>query len=76
MKKAKEEISKSDYFLIDYDGPSTGRMIELGIAFALNKKVIVLKQRNIDLKNTVEGVSQFVIEYENLEDIVEKLKIL
>lgn len=73
MNRARLEISKSDYFLVDYDGPSTGRFIEMGIAFALGKKIIVIKSKNINLKNTIEGVADFIIEYEKFEEIIPQL---
>ncbi|MEI7919199.1 MAG: hypothetical protein WCH65_03155 [bacterium] len=45
MQRAKEEVIKCDALLIDYDGPTHGRMIELGIAYAMNKKIIVITKR-------------------------------
>jgi nucleoside 2-deoxyribosyltransferase len=38
MQRAKDEIDKSDALLIDMTDKPTGRAIEAGIAFALNKK--------------------------------------
>jgi nucleoside 2-deoxyribosyltransferase len=55
MKRAKEEIEKCDVLLIDFDWPASGRMIELGIAFALNKKIILIKKQWFFVKTTVEG---------------------
>lgn len=75
MKRALEEISKCDALLIDYDGPATGRMIELGIAYALGKKVIMITRKGNSVKETASGVADIIIEYEELEDIVESLKV-
>ncbi len=75
MQRAKEEVIKCDALLIDYDGPTHGRMIELGIAYAMNKKIIVITKRWTIIKDTVRGVSDSIIEYENIEDIFEPMKI-
>lgn len=45
MQRAREELIKCDALLIDYDGPASGRMIELGIAYALNKKIVLITKR-------------------------------
>jgi nucleoside 2-deoxyribosyltransferase len=77
MQKAREEIEKCDALLIDFDGPASGRMIELGMAYALNKKIILIAKNNIIIKSTVEWVTDGIIRYEKLEDIGEPMaKIL
>lgn len=73
MTRAKEEIEKCDALLIDYDGPACGRMIELGIAYAMNKKIILITKKGREIKETVKGVTDKVIEYNNLNDIVEPM---
>jgi len=69
MQRAKEEVEKCGALLINYDGPANGRMIELGIAYALGKKIVLVTVRNTPVKDTVRGVADAVIEYEQLEDI-------
>ena len=76
MYRAKEEIKKCDGLLIEYDGPGHGRMVELGIAYALNKKIILITKTGTFVKETVLGVADAVIEYESLEDVIEPLKSL
>jgi len=76
MKKAFEEIQKSDWLLIDMTDKPTGRAIEMGMAFALNKKIVTIIKRGTIIKDTVRGVSQAIIEYGNIEEIVPKLKEL
>jgi nucleoside 2-deoxyribosyltransferase len=77
MAKAKGEIEKSDILLVDItDKPSGGRALEVGIAFALNKKVLIIMKKGTEIKNTWEGVADTIIEYEKLEDIVPDLKIV
>jgi len=76
MRRAKEEIAKCDALLIDYDGPASGRMIELGIAYALNKKIILIAKKEIDVRETVSGVTDSIIKYENLIDIIDPMSKL
>ncbi|MBI4128030.1 MAG: hypothetical protein HY459_03075, partial [Parcubacteria group bacterium] len=45
MQRSKDEISKADALLIDMTDKPTGRAIEAGIAFTLNKKVIVIAKQ-------------------------------
>jgi hypothetical protein len=45
MRRAKEKIGKCKVLLINYDGPTHGRMIELGMAYAMNKKIILITKR-------------------------------
>jgi hypothetical protein len=48
-------------------------MIELGIAYAMNKKIVVITKKWTHIKNTVRGVSDSIIEYENIEDIIKPM---
>lgn len=73
MTRAREEIERCDALLIDFDGPASGRMIELGIAYALRKKVVLITRKGTPVKETVRGVTDGVIEYEELADIVEPM---
>lgn len=73
MTRAREEIERCDALLIDFDGPASGRMIELGIAYALRKKVVLITKKGTFVKETVRGVTDWVIEYEELADIVEPM---
>ena len=76
MKRAKDEIEKCDALLIEYNGPGHGRIVELGIAYALNKKVILLTKKGIFVKETIRGVSDALIEYEELDEIMKPLSQL
>ncbi len=76
MQKAKEEIIKCDALLINYDGPGHGCMVELGIAYALNKKIVLITKKGTFVKETITGVTDKIIEYEKLEDIVKPLSKL
>jgi nucleoside 2-deoxyribosyltransferase len=76
MQRALEEIQKSDALLIDMTDKPTGRAIEAGMAYALGKKVIVIYKSGTVIKDTTRGVAVETIEYENIEDIVDKLRLL
>jgi nucleoside 2-deoxyribosyltransferase len=76
MQRAKKEISECDALLIEYDGPGHGRMVELGIAYALDKKIILITKVGTLIKETILGVTDNVIEYKNIEDIVYPLSQL
>jgi hypothetical protein len=51
-------------------------MIELGMAYAMNKKIILITKRWTNIKDTVRGVSDSIIEYENIEDIIQPMSKL
>lgn len=74
MLRAKEEIQNCDALLIDYDWPGTWRIVELWMAYALWKKVILIAKKWTFIKETIEWVTDLIIEYEKLEDIIQKLK--
>jgi len=73
MQTSKEEIAKSDALLIDLTNKPTGRAIEAGIAFALNKKIIIIAQKGTAMKETATGIADLVIEYSLIADIIPPL---
>ncbi len=76
MKRAFEEIEKSDILLIDMTEKPTGRAIEAGIAYALGKKIIIIIKKDTLLKDTAKGIADEILEYELIDEIVDKLKQL
>ena len=70
MNRAKKEIEKCDILLIDMTNKPTGRVIEAGIAFAQNKRIISIMKKGTKIKDTTRGISDAVIEYKNIKDIV------
>ena len=76
MERAREEIIKSDALLLDMANKPTGRAIEAGIAYALNKRIIVIMKKGTTIKDTVRGIADAVIEYDDLDDIIPTLKQL
>lgn len=73
MHRTLDEIKGCDALLINYDGPASGRMVELGIAYSLGKKIVIIKKHDFVMKDTIAGVSDLVISYEDLSDIVRPL---
>lgn len=76
MDRDLEEIKKCDYLLIDMTDKPTGRAIEAGIAYALNKKVIVIMKKGTQIKDTTKGIATTVIEYQDIKEITPELKNL
>lgn len=76
MLRARKEIENCNALLIDMTNKPTGRAIEAGIAHALNKKIILIMKKGTVIKDTSRGIADSVIEYDDLEDIVEPLKKL
>ncbi len=74
MKKALKEIKKSDFLLIDMSDKPTGRAIEAGMAYTLGKKVVVIMKQGTQIKDTVRGIANIIIEYNLIEDITPKLQ--
>lgn len=76
MLKAKEEINKCDALLFDATNKSTGRAIELGIAYSCNKKIVIIMKNGTEIKDTLKGVADAVITYNIIEDIQNDLSRL
>ncbi|MFZ2544857.1 MAG: nucleoside 2-deoxyribosyltransferase [Candidatus Saccharimonadales bacterium] len=70
-----DEIGACDALLIDVsDNPTGGRLVEVGIAYALRKPVIIVKRPSVDYKPLFDGISSVVIEYHDYKDLTSKLK--
>jgi len=76
MDRARAEIAKCDALLFDATNKSTGRAIEMGIAFAKGKRIIVIMKEDTAIKDTLRGVADSIITYKKLEDIQVDLKSL
>jgi hypothetical protein len=48
-------------------------MIELGMAYALNKKIVLITKKWTAIKETVRGVTDVVVEYDQWRDIIKPL---
>lgn len=74
MERARTEILNCDVLLFDATEKSTGRAIEVGIAYANKKKIIVIMKEGAKIKDTLRGVADSVITYKVIEDIQDGLK--
>lgn len=71
---ARRYIAECDAILIDVsDSPSGGRLVEAGIAYALDKPIYIIVKNGVDYKDFYNGIATSVIRYENVEDITEQL---
>lgn len=61
------------FLLLNNPDKSEGLLIEAGIAFSLNKKIIILNKKGIDTF-FLKGIANEIIEFDNLEDLKKKLK--
>jgi len=74
--KIVNKIKNSDILMADMRkvGTGFGRVIEVGIAKAFNKKVILLYPPKFKTDECLEEAADKIIFYKNLDDIREKLK--
>jgi len=74
MERTRDEIKKCDLLLIDLTNKPTGRAYEAGIAYAYGKRIITILKRGTEIRDTTKGISEIIIEYDEIEDIVIPLK--
>ena len=74
--RAREEVKKCDALLVDIsDNPSGGRVLETGMAYALDKPIFVLIKNGLEYKDIYDGVSTVVIKYNTYADVTMALSI-
>ena len=70
-----DELAACDGFLIDVThNKGTANIVELGMAFALHKQIVVVKKAGSKHDTYIEGIANEIIEYENEKDLATKLK--
>lgn len=74
MERSEDEIKESDALLIDMTDKPTGRAIEAGMAYSLDKKIIAIMKRGTQIKDTTRGIADVIVEYNVIEDISDGLK--
>ena len=71
---SRKYITDCDALLIDVtDTPSGGRLIEAGMAYALNKPIYVIVKNGINYKDFYNGIATSIIKYDDISDITEQL---
>ena len=73
MSTARQAITECDALLFDLSDPSVGKGIELGIAYRLGKKIIIIKKPDTEIRNTVIGCADLVIDYTDISQITKPL---
>lgn len=76
MKITFEEIDKSDFLIVELTKKAIGVGIEVGYAFAKRKPIIYIKQKDSKHSTTVDGCSDFIIEYDNEHHLCEEIERL
>lgn len=69
MKRAFEEIDKSDILIIEATELSIGIGIEAGYAYTKNIPIYLVANKNAYVSNTIKGISEKQIYYENLDEL-------
>lgn len=73
-----KEIDRSEFLIAELSRKAIGVGIEVGYAYAKGKPVIYIKRKGSKHSTTVDGCSNFIIEYENefhLSEEIDKLFI-
>lgn len=73
MQKACEEISSSDILIAEISHKAVGIGVEVGYAKGIGKKVICIRSKNSPISTTLMGVADVHIEFNDLEDMKNKL---
>lgn len=74
MKLALEMIDKSQIIIAELTYKPIGVGLEVGYAKAKNKKIIYIHKLGSELSTTVNGIADYRIEYNNIDDLLLKLK--
>jgi nucleoside 2-deoxyribosyltransferase len=69
-------LAECDALLIDIsDSPSGGRIVEVGMAYSLNKPIYAIVKNGVDYKDFYNGVATSIFKYDEIEDITKQLKL-
>ena len=73
MSLAKKELLRCDAILIDASDSAVCRLIEVGIAYCVGKKIIVIAKVGTKREKMLEGVADLYVEYNQLDEIRQPL---
>ncbi|WP_196893732.1 nucleoside 2-deoxyribosyltransferase [Aureivirga marina] len=76
METAFQEIDESAFLVAELTTKSIGVGIEIGYANAKGKPIIYLRKKDAEYSTTAAGSSNYIIEYDNEKDLIEKMKLL
>jgi nucleoside 2-deoxyribosyltransferase len=62
--------------LIDIsDSPSGGRLVEVGMAYSLNKPVYAIVKNGVEYKDFYNGIATSIFKYDEIGYITKQLKL-
>ena len=76
MNDALSKVNESDMLIVELSNKSVGVGIEAGYAKAKGKPIIYLHKQETELKQTMNGIADEVVTYENTENLLEQLSTL
>ncbi len=71
MKLAFKLIIESDFVILEFSEKGVGLGVEAGYAFAKGIPIIVIAREGSDVSNTIRGISQKIIFYNEPQDLIE-----
>ncbi len=69
MKKTFEMIEECDLVIIEFSEKGVGLGIEAGYAYAIQKPIIVIAKKGLEISNTLLGIAVRVSYYERIGDL-------
>lgn len=70
----KDAIANSDLLIAEVSASSTGQGIELGWANYANTPILCIYEKGSKISSSLKFITNEFIEYENCEDMIEKIK--
>jgi len=75
MALALQKVDESDLVLVELSNKSVGVGIEAGYAKARGKTIIYLHKTGTNIKQAMNGIADHVVEYEQVEDVINWIKV-
>lgn len=76
MDDALKKVNESDILIVELSNKSVGVGIEAGYAKAKGKSIIYIHKLGAELKQTMSGIADVVIAYENTNDLIEQISTI
>lgn len=74
LKNVLDEMDKSDLIIADASHDSLGVGMEVGYFKGKGKKIVFLHKKSTFLDENMEGVSDYIVDYESDDDVLNWLK--
>ena len=76
MDRALAKVDESDVVIVELSNRSVGVGIEAGYAKAKGKPVVYLHKKGTEIKQTMNGIADVVITYEDTKNLINQLSDL